>query len=121
MIKAITSDGALVVLGLSRANCEKLLEGKPIFVGQEHLAALRQKILICAGETEDAIKGQLASVLPPGAADAPSPKPGEVVKVTRERTTVEPAPDPDELARRARLSALEDELEQTRRALTLLG
>ncbi len=58
MIKAVAKD--LVVLGLSRLNCEKLLEGKPIFITPESMdGKLKQAILLVAGETEQAILADL--------------------------------------------------------------
>jgi hypothetical protein len=101
VIKAIGWGGNLLVLGLERANCDKLLEGKPILVAPEQLDGLRQFVLLVAGEDGDAIKRELAQVLPAAAVDAPAPARGEVVKVGPEGTTVEPAPDPNLLAARA--------------------
>lgn len=63
MIKAIGTKGnhTVVVLGLSRRNCELLLEGKPIHVDVEKLVpGLRVSVLLIAGETELAITKGLA-------------------------------------------------------------
>ncbi|HWE97573.1 MAG TPA: hypothetical protein VG269_26695 [Tepidisphaeraceae bacterium] len=63
MIKAIGTKGnqTLVLLGLSRRNCELLLEGKPIHVDVEKLVpGLRVSVLLIAGETELAITKEMA-------------------------------------------------------------
>jgi hypothetical protein len=58
VIKAVAND--LFVVGLSRANCEKLLERKPIFITPESLdGKLKQAVLILGGETEAAILADL--------------------------------------------------------------
>lgn len=58
MIKARA--GGLVVLGLSRKNCEKLLEGKPISIdGGAELGIPGLRILIMAGEDEETLAAQL--------------------------------------------------------------
>jgi hypothetical protein len=101
MIKAIGWNGKLVIVGLSRGNCEKLLEGKPIMLAPETLPGLRQHVLVVGGETEQAITKSLESLLPPGALSAPSPRPGEEVRVTAEGVERVAAPDPDDVARRA--------------------
>ena len=65
MIKAIakTPDGeAIVVLGLSRKNCDLLLQGRPIVVRSSDINPERRRvkeILLMAGETEEAIKVEL--------------------------------------------------------------
>ena len=48
----------LVIFGLSRMNCERLLEGKPILVDMEELG-MSGKALIVGGETEEDIKREL--------------------------------------------------------------
>ncbi len=104
MIKAIGWDGNLVVLGLSRGNCEKLLEGKPILIAPEQLDGMRQFVLLTGGETEEAITRELAHLLPKGAVEAmvsSPPTPGEEVVVTAEGVSRREAPDPDEVAARA--------------------
>lgn len=62
MIKAVATgaDGVpLLILGLSRRNTELLLEGKPISVDMLGITGLKAKILIIAGETEEALTEQL--------------------------------------------------------------
>jgi hypothetical protein len=65
MVKAtaITDRGArLVIIGLSRANCELLLAGKPIaFQGSDVSLDTEPatNFLLVAGETEDAIAEEL--------------------------------------------------------------
>lgn len=69
MIKALgrTKDGRrLVVLGLSRQNCELLLEGKPIKVETPDLGIVDgPTIMLCAGETEESLEKTFAEFIPP--------------------------------------------------------
>lgn len=51
-------------LGLSRANCERLLAGKPIVVDLEQLGG-KGEVFIMAGETELTMADQLAQFLGP--------------------------------------------------------
>jgi hypothetical protein len=58
MIKFIGTSGnkKLIGLGLSRRNCELLLQGKPIVVDVEKMdPELRIKVLLIGGETEAAM------------------------------------------------------------------
>ncbi len=98
MIKAITADGRLVLLGLSRGNMERLLENKPILVPPAALPGLQTGVLIVGGETEDAITKAYAHVLPRGSLFASKPKPGELVAVGPEGVVRKQAPDPDGVA-----------------------
>jgi hypothetical protein len=100
MIKAIGWSGKLVIVGLSRANCEKLLEGKPIMLAPETLPGLRQHVLVVAGETEHELEKGLAHLLPVGI-DHADPRPGEQVVITAQGVERVAAPDPDDVARRA--------------------
>lgn len=62
MIKAgaISGDGTpLLILGLSRKNCELLLEGNPIPVECEPIVGMKLRVLIIAGETEGVMEAQL--------------------------------------------------------------
>lgn len=63
MIKATgrQADGKpFVLLGLSRENCRRLLEGQPIKIDMADLGQPeRGTVLICAGETEEAVKREL--------------------------------------------------------------
>lgn len=62
MIKAVAQgpDGRpLLILGLSRKNTERLLEGRPIPVELRDLFGIDAVVLIVAGETEDAIVDEL--------------------------------------------------------------
>lgn len=75
MIKAAAEkqDGSLLlVFGLSRRNCELILDGKPILINIEkfrHMAAAAtaKKIEICimGGETEEAIAEELKEFVGP--------------------------------------------------------
>ncbi len=79
MIKFLgTSDGRpMIGLGLSRGNCRKLLEGKPIFIDLKVMMMDMNPppnlndatILIFGGETEDEMQATL------GRADISLPKP----------------------------------------------
>lgn len=60
MIRAILTDGSLI-LGLSRANTEKLQEGKPIILQLSDIGLPRQKICIMYGDTEQKIMEALSS------------------------------------------------------------
>lgn len=83
MIKAVAND--LVILGLSRGNTERLLEGKPIFVTPESMEGkLKQAVLLVGGETEEAIMADLRAhpdVFDFSAAKVVGMKPGEEDKV----------------------------------------
>lgn len=65
MIKA-TVPGAggkpVLVLGLSRANTEMLLAGKPISVELMGLLGREATVLLTAGETDDAVLAELAPI-----------------------------------------------------------
>lgn len=63
----------MIGLGLSRLNCQKLLEGKPIFIDLKVMmfdAAERHDlneatVLLFAGETEAAMQAELSKFLGP--------------------------------------------------------
>lgn len=63
MIKAVaaTNQGSLVILGLSRENCTRLLAGKPIEVNLRELDPRLPEVtvLLFAGETEEVMAQQL--------------------------------------------------------------
>lgn len=71
MIKAVgNKDGKpLFIFGLSLGNCERLLQGKPIFIDLDVMARecaksdFRGCVMIMGGESEDSIVAQLASVV----------------------------------------------------------
>lgn len=59
MIKARAShaDGTeIILLGLSRVNCERMLAGQPIHIDKSYFG---KEILIIAGETEEAMEADL--------------------------------------------------------------
>lgn len=59
MIKAQSSDGTFLI-GLSRANCELLLEGKPIVLQVPQTGVpFRGRIVIMGGESEQSILQEL--------------------------------------------------------------
>lgn len=65
MLKAMVQKadgGHLVILGLSRRNCELLLEGKPIRVKASDVGIPEStdEIWLMGGESEEAIKAELA-------------------------------------------------------------
>lgn len=62
MIKALTNNGDVIV-GLSRKNCEKLLEGKPIILQLSDMGRPPQIVILCAGETEEALMRELVTHL----------------------------------------------------------
>lgn len=62
MLKARAGD--VVILGLSKANIERLQEGKPIFFDATELGLKDTKILITYGETEAAIMVDLMTGSP---------------------------------------------------------
>lgn len=68
MIKAKLTDGSVVV-GLSRLNCEKLLQGKPINLQLKEMGLPDIRILIVGGESEQSIMNELTKHIPmePGA------------------------------------------------------
>lgn len=68
MIKAKLTDGS-IILGLSRLNCGKLLQGKPIVLQLSELGLPAQKIIIVGGENEQSIMDELTRYTPlqPGA------------------------------------------------------
>jgi hypothetical protein len=51
--------GGLLFFGLSRGNCEKLLQGKPIRIEGNAIGLPGITIVIAGGETEDAIAAEL--------------------------------------------------------------
>lgn len=62
MIKArvdMPDESPLVILGLSRLNCDKLLAGKPILIEGDPLGLHDVNVVIMAGETEDDIAQEL--------------------------------------------------------------
>ena len=66
MIKGIleTNEGKTLLLGLSRANCEELLKGRPITFDNEALPLVGiNRILVMGGETEAAMAKELAEAL----------------------------------------------------------
>lgn len=75
MIKFLaTKDGRpMLGFGLSRANCEKLLEGKPIFIDLKVMLMEsgdfpplnEATVLIFAGESEASMQGEIESYLGP--------------------------------------------------------
>lgn len=70
MIKAVgaTSKGSLIILGLSRENCTRLLAGLPIHVDLHELDPRLPEgltVLLMGGETEEAIAGELQQRIPP--------------------------------------------------------
>lgn len=57
----------LLILGLSRVNTERLLEGMPIMIDAAEMAAMglpATHVLVVAGETEADIAGQLGHPMP---------------------------------------------------------
>jgi hypothetical protein len=48
----------IIMLGLSRMNCDRLLEGKPIHICGEEIGTSTD-IMIFAGETEEAMQEEL--------------------------------------------------------------
>jgi hypothetical protein len=52
-------DVDVVLLGLSRLNCERLLEGKPIRLNLEELGLAPLEIALVAGEDEKSIIAEL--------------------------------------------------------------
>lgn len=58
MIKARAVDGTALI-GLSRENLERLLGGDPIILQLSDMGLRRQKIILMAGETEQAIIDEL--------------------------------------------------------------
>ena len=58
MIKARAVDGT-ALFGLSRKNLEQLLDGNPIVLQLSEMGLPRQKIVILAGENEQAIMDDL--------------------------------------------------------------
>lgn len=54
----ITGNHMTLMIGLSRKNCELLMEGKPILKGPEATLA-PMTLIIVGGETEDEILDQL--------------------------------------------------------------
>jgi hypothetical protein len=51
----------IILIGLSRGNCEKLLEGKPIFKGPDD-TMMQLSVIVVGGETEDDIVKSLKDV-----------------------------------------------------------
>ena len=78
MIKALATRGKrkLVLLGLSRLNCERLLAGKPIHIHLSELGVTGPEVIICAGETEETIIKELEAVGMIPATAATKPKQG---------------------------------------------
>jgi hypothetical protein len=75
---ANTADGTpLLVIGLSRVNTEKLLDGQPIAFDTDQLGLPRLQVLIIGGESEQSISEDLAVHLPN------LPQPGRAVVVDR--------------------------------------
>lgn len=68
MIKAVaaTSDGTVVILGLSRENCKRLVAGQPISVKLAELDPRLPEltILLMGGETEETMAAELGKYLP---------------------------------------------------------
>jgi len=64
MIKALGMHNGkpLLVLGLSRLNTERLLAGQPIPIDTAEVGIPGFSILLVAGETEDVIVAELATV-----------------------------------------------------------
>ncbi len=94
MIKGIGNDEhgrPLLLLGLSRRNCELLLQGKPIHVEHGALPGLEIGVLIVAAETEQEIVTELAPMLPRGSIFA-KPRPGEIVVVGPDGVERKPNP-----------------------------
>jgi hypothetical protein len=56
--------GKLIFLGLTRRNTELLLLDRPIRIDLEEFG-VRGQLILMGGETEDSIREQLRSVLPP--------------------------------------------------------
>ena len=80
LTKATGSGEQLVILGLSRLNCEKLLEGRPIHIELSLLGLpTTLEVLLVGGETEEAIRlelekglaGEKSSIKEPETDDAP--------------------------------------------------
>ena len=59
--------GTLIGLGLSRKNCERLLQHKPIIIDLEHDLNLPfpGKIVILGGETEESMTAELREFITP--------------------------------------------------------
>ena len=80
MIKALATRGKrkIVMLGLSRRNCELLLAGKPIHIHLSELGVTGPEVVLCAGETEEAIveEFQALGMLPAAAASKPKHRRG---------------------------------------------
>lgn len=69
MIKASGggADGVpLLLLGLSRENCRRLLDGQPIKVRADHVDPRLPTltVVLVGGETEDAIAAELRTAIP---------------------------------------------------------
>ena len=69
MIKmgGISYDGKrkMLLLGLSEGNLMRLREKKPIIINGEEIGWPGQDIIICWGETEDALTKELADLIGP--------------------------------------------------------
>lgn len=61
MIKALLGTD-VAVLGLSRTNIDRLLQGKPIMVNLAEIGLRNQQVVIIAGETEQDIVEDLRSI-----------------------------------------------------------
>lgn len=75
MLKAIahTKNGPILILGLSRRNCELLLKGRPIRIDPEDIRGGGPIIILLGCETEAELTEMIRSHVPNFPTDTPKP------------------------------------------------
>lgn len=76
MIKAISSDGRTIVLGLSHRNLERLRGDQPILADLGELGMPGLRIIVFTGPTEEQMEAALAPLLKGAIRYGPGPVPG---------------------------------------------
>ena len=75
MIKAVSADGRVLVLGLSHRNLERLRGDQPILADLTQLGMPGLQVVIFSGPTEEQMEAQLAPLLRGAERHGPGPLP----------------------------------------------